>query len=74
MRFLWIVFFVAAAMVVLAILIPLLHLALVVGVLVAAAIFVMAVWKAMFGPKTPALPLPPSPPSPSDRPRLETHS
>jgi len=69
MRLLWIVLFVAAAMVVLAILIPLLHLALVVGVLVAAAIFLMAVWKAMFGPKTPA---PPSPPV--DRPRLETRS
>jgi|GEM_PF-6815610 len=69
MRFLWIVFLVAAAMVVLAILIPLLHLALFVGVLVVAAIFLMAVWKAMFGPKTPT---PPSPPV--DRPRLETHS
>ena len=69
MRLLWIVLFVAAAMVVLAILIPLLHLALVVGVMVAAAIFLMAVWKAMFGPKAP---VPPSPPV--DRPRLETRS
>ena len=37
MRFLWIVFFVAAAFVVLVILIPLLHLALGVAILVAAA-------------------------------------
>jgi hypothetical protein len=69
MRVLWIVFFVAAAFVALAILIPLLHLALVVGVLVAAAIFLMAVWKAMFGPKTPA-----PPPDPVDHPRLISRS
>jgi hypothetical protein len=69
MRFLWIVFFVAAAFVVLAILIPLLHLALVVGVLVAAAIFLMAVWKAMFGVKSPVLPR-----EPVERPRLGSGS
>jgi membrane protein implicated in regulation of membrane protease activity len=70
MRFLWIVFFVAAAFVVLVILIPLLHLALGVAILVAAAIFLMAVWKAMFGPKTPSAP----PPTPAEPPRLESRS
>lgn len=68
MRLLWLVLFVAAAFVALAILIPLLHLALVVGVLVAAAIFLMAVWKAMFGAK----PTPAAPPAPMDPPRLES--
>ena len=67
MRFLWAVFFVAAALVVLAVLIPLLHLALFVGVVVAAAIFLMAVWKVMFGVKTSAAP---PPPTPIERPRL----
>jgi hypothetical protein len=67
-RLLWFVLFVAIAMVALAILIPLLHLALVVGVLVAAAIFLMAVWKAMFGVK----PAPLAPPAPTDPPRLES--
>jgi hypothetical protein len=69
MRFLWVIFFVAAAFIALAILIPLLHVALFVAILVAAAIFLMAVWKAMFGPKTPA---PPS--TPMEPPRLETRS
>jgi hypothetical protein len=69
MRILWVVFFVAAAFIALAILIPLLHIALVVAILVAAAIFLMAVWKAMFGAKSPA---PPN--SPVDPPRLETRS
>jgi hypothetical protein len=69
MRVLWIVFFVAAAFVALAILIPLLHFALVVGVLVAAAIFLMAVWKAMFRPKSPAPPR-----DPIDHPRLISRS
>ena len=50
MRFLWIVFFVAAAFVALAIIIPLLHVALAVAIVVAGAMFLMAVWKAMFGP------------------------
>jgi hypothetical protein len=68
MRFLWVVFFVAAAFIALAILIPLLHVALVVAILVAAAIFLMAVWKAMFGAK------PPAPPTQADQPRLETRS
>jgi hypothetical protein len=62
------VFFVAVAIVALAILLPLLHLALVVGVLVVAAIFLMAVWKAMFGVK----PAPLAPPEPAERPRLES--
>jgi hypothetical protein len=69
MRFLWVMLFVAAAFVALAILIPLLHVALVVAIFVAAAIFLMAVWKAMFGPKTPA-----PPPAPMEPPRLETRS
>jgi hypothetical protein len=69
MRVLRIVLFVAAAFVALAILIPLLHVALVVGVLVAAAIFLMAVWKTMFGPPAPTLPRPPV-----DNPRLESRS
>jgi hypothetical protein len=69
MRFLWVVFFVAAAFVALAILIPLLHVALFVAIVVAAAIFLMAVWKAMFGPKTPTRPT-----APLDPPRLETRS
>ncbi|HEY7980636.1 MAG TPA: hypothetical protein VID19_04100 [Candidatus Eremiobacteraceae bacterium] len=69
MRILWVVFFVAAAFIALAILIPLLHIALVVAILVAAAIFLMAVWKAMFGAKSPAPPT-----SPVDPPRLETRS
>ena len=68
MRLLGLVFFVAVAIVALAILLPLLHVALVVGVLVAAAIFLMAVWKAMFGPKPAAL----APPAPVDPPRLES--
>jgi len=68
MRLLWLVFFVAAAFVALAILLPLLHLALVVGVLVAAAIFLMAVWKAMFGVKPAHL----APPAPLAPPRLES--
>jgi hypothetical protein len=67
MRFLWVVFFVAAAFVALAILIPLLHVALFVTIVVAAAIFLMAVWKAMFGPRTPAPPT-----SPVEPPRLES--
>jgi hypothetical protein len=69
MRFLWVVFFVAAAFVALAILIPLLHVALFVAIVVAAAIFLMAVWKAMFGPKTPTPPT-----APLEPPRLETRS
>jgi hypothetical protein len=69
MRFLWVVFFVAVAFVALAILIPLLHVAIVVAILVAAAIFLMAVWKAMFGPKTLAPPA-----APVEPPRLETRS
>jgi hypothetical protein len=69
MRVLWAVFFVAVAFVALAILIPLLHVALVVAIFVAAAIFLMAVWKAMFGPKSSA------PPAASvEPPRLETRS
>ena len=50
MRFLWIVFFVAAGFVALAIIIPLLHVALAVAIVVAGVIFLMAVWKAMFSP------------------------
>jgi hypothetical protein len=69
MRFLWVVFFVAAAFVALAIIIPLLHIALFVAIVVAAAIFLMAVWKAMFGTKTP-MPAP----APVEPPRLETRS
>lgn len=69
MRFLWVVLLVGAAFVALAILIPLLHVALVVAIFVAAAIFLMAVWKAMFGPKSPA-----PPPARMEPPRLETRS
>ena len=53
----------------LAIIIPLLHIALFVAIVVAAAIFLMAVWKAMFGTKTTT-----SPPAPVEPPRLETRS
>ena len=69
MRFLWVLFCVAAAFVALAILIPLLHVAIVVAILVAAEIFLMAVWKEMFGPKTPAPPT-----AQMEPPRLETRS
>ncbi|HLJ83102.1 MAG TPA: hypothetical protein VKT51_02855 [Candidatus Eremiobacteraceae bacterium] len=51
MRFLWLLFLIFAACVALAILIPLAHLVLGVAVVVAGAIFLMAVWKAMFGPR-----------------------
>lgn len=51
MRFLWLLFLIFAGCVALAILVPLAHLVLGVAVLVAAAVFLMAVWKAMFGPR-----------------------
>jgi hypothetical protein len=69
MRILRVVLFVAAAFVALAILLSVLHVALVVAILVAAAIFLMAVWKVMFGPKAPV-----PQPAPVEPPRLETRS
>ncbi len=51
MRFLWLLFLIFAGFVVLAILLPLAHLVLGVAVIVAAAVFLMSVWKNMFGPR-----------------------
>jgi hypothetical protein len=53
---LWLLFLIFAACVALAILVPLAHLVLGVAVIVAAAIFLMAVWKAMFGPRASSTP------------------
>ena len=50
-KFLWFLFVIFAGFVVIAVLLPLAHLVLAVAVIVAAAVFLMAVWKAMFGPR-----------------------